>query len=199
MEIYSVVAVVELDLTNEAHLAGLDCLSYPALAGRTGGITTVDAEVSADSPISAVTQLMSDLRHIGVPVSRLELDLVSISEIALRLDASRETVRLWTQGKRRAGFPAAFAAAGETMLWRWSDVHVWLVDQSIPVDDLTPLPSDIVDAFNGALAQVRATRNDGWFEATTRPQRPIVHLDHKRQDRPAPRWVAAEPTRRDVG
>ena len=200
MEIYSVVAVVEnFDLDDEAQLAGLDCLSYPALAGRTGGVTTIDGEVAADSPISALTQFMSDLRQAGVSVKRFDLDMVSVSEIALRLDVSRETVRLWTQGKRRSGFPEAFTVAGETTLWRWSDVHPWVMTQGIQVDDLLPIPGDIVDPYNGALAQVRATSDEGWFTATTQPQRPISPLDHTRQGRPAHRWVSPATSERDAG
>lgn len=200
MEIYSVAAVVEhFDLENQTQLIGLDCLSYPAVVGRTGGVVSIDAEITADSPVSALTQLASDLRQIGAVVVRFDMDLVSISEIAMRLDVSRETARLWSQGKRRAGFPAAFNAAGETLLWRWSEVYAWTGDQGLESDDLVPVPADVIDAYNGALAQLRASRDEGWFSAITRPQRPIMHLEHKRQTQPAPRWVTAGSTQKRVG
>lgn len=200
MEIYSVAAVVEnFDLANEAQLAGLDCLSYPAIVGSTGGVVIVDAEVTADSPISAVTQVASDLRHIGASVIRFDGDLVTVPEVALRLDVSREAVRLWSQGKRRGGFPPAHAAAGELMLWRWSDVYTWAAAQGLDVDTVTPIPGDVLDAYNGAFAQLRSSRADGWFSAITQPQRPIMHLDHRRRDRPAPRWVSPNTGQRSVG
>lgn len=200
METYSVAAVVEnFDLANEAQLAGLDCLSYPAIVGSTGGIVSVDAEITADSPISALTQLASDLRHIGTSVMRFDADLVTISEIALRLDVSREAVRLWSQGKRRGGFPVAHAMAGEAMLWRWSDVYPWALAQELDVDEAVPVPGDVLDAYNGAFAQLRSSREEGWFSAITQPQRPIMHLDHKRQSRPAARWVSPRVGQRDVG
>lgn len=200
MEIYSVVAVVEnFDLDNQTQLVGLDCLSYPAVVARTGGVVSADAEVTADSPVTALTQLASDLRQIDVSIVRFDMDLVSVSEIAMRLDVSRETTRLWSQGKRRAGFPPAFSAAGETLLWRWSDVYAWGVAQGLEVDELIPIPADVVDAYNGALAQLRATRDSGWFSAITRPQRPIMHLDHKRQTQPVQNWVAAGSAQKKVG
>ena len=61
-----------------------------------------------------------------IRIKRFDLDLVSLSQIAERLDVTREAVRLWASGKRRDGFPTPFTSAGQSLLWAWSEVFDWL-------------------------------------------------------------------------
>lgn len=171
MAVYSACVVVErFNLDSEEQNAALESLPFPAVVGSAGGLVTVDAEVPASSPADAILELRAALRGLGADVVRIDLDLVSIAEIADRLDVSRETARLWATGRRRSGFPAQFTSMGDVRLWRWCEVYEWAITQSLmPVDDLVPLSCDVVDAINGALAEVRSAPMEGWLMSQGRP------------------------------
>ena len=90
----------------------------------------------------------------GLSVKKVDLGLVSTSEIAEELNSSRETVRLWAEGKRRAGFPQPFATVGGSNIWAWSDVYDWARKQvGLEVSDFTPLSLNYVEKMNVHLAQ----------------------------------------------
>lgn len=174
MEEYSLSLVVKgLDLDDEFQNAGLECLSYDVIASRTGGVTRVDAELQAASAIDALLQVISDLRSVNVTVMRVEPDLVDVPEIAERLDVSRETARLWSVGARRKGFPAHYCMVGSSRLWFWSDVYEWARAASIEVDDKAPLPSNALEALNGAMAHMRSKNEDGWLMPNSAP---VAHI-----------------------
>lgn len=178
MESYSIsVVVAGFDLDSEEQNAGLDCLAYPAVVGRSGGLTVVDADLPASSGVDAFLQVSSDLRSIGVTVERIDPDLVPISEIAERMDVSRETARLWTSGKRRSGFPQHYCTAGDLRLWRWADVREWAASEGLAVDVEATMSADETDALNGALAHVRGSRDEGWLSPSSTP---VVHIAHRR-------------------
>src|SRR5699024_10527013 len=97
------IAVIEgFDLESSVQNAHLDALSYVTVVGETFGVMTIDASVQGSTATEAVRQLTQDLDAINVTVVRIDPDLVSTSEIARRLNVSRETVRLWSLGRRRA-------------------------------------------------------------------------------------------------
>jgi hypothetical protein len=65
-------------------------------------------------------------------VARVEPgDFVNASEIARRLECTREYIRLLTQGKRGNGeFPAPHSGVtSKTLVWSWAEVVRWLFDQ----------------------------------------------------------------------
>ena len=68
---------------------------------------------------------------------------VSISDIAERINASRQAVSLWTLGKRGPGeFPAPVVRVNsDTPLWDWTSVARWLY-----VNDKLDDPSLIIEA-----------------------------------------------------
>lgn len=65
-------------------------------------------------------------------------DLVSVSDIAKRLDTDRQRVSLWVKGERRQHrlpFPPAVLKLSEkSPLWRWYSVVKWLHAQNIIQD-----------------------------------------------------------------
>ncbi len=70
----------------------------------------------------------------------LEADIASIapenfvteSEIAKRLEISRQTVSLWIKGKRRKFFPQPIMRLAEkSSLWKWNEVCIWLYENKI--------------------------------------------------------------------
>ena len=148
------VAVLGLDLDSEFQNAGLECLDYVAVAGRTSGIAQVDVKITSQSAVSAVDRVVSDLRGLNISPRRLELDLVNTSDIAERLGKNRETVRLWVQGERRGGFPPAYAIISASPVWAWADVHEWAAENGLGVDTLTPVPVTVAEAYTGTFAQL---------------------------------------------
>lgn len=68
-------------------------------------------------------------------VTRVFDELVNLSEIAHRLDVTRQTVRFWAEGTRGPGdFPIPDHAHGQhgskgpMKVWRWADVNCWLAN-----------------------------------------------------------------------
>lgn len=120
-------------------------------------------EMVAESPESAVDEFKSFLgkNESGIKIKRIDLDLVSLSQIAERLDVSREAVRLWATGLRRKNFPGPFTSAGQSLLWAWSDVFNWLTEEEIQ-DTAHPLPTNLIERSNGVYARDRKTADLGW-------------------------------------
>lgn len=170
MSAYSLTAVVDgFDLDSEFQNAGLECLDYAVVLSKTSGVTYADAEIEAPSPVDAVLRFHADLRSINASIRRIDLDLVTITDIAERINKTRETVRLWATGARRQGFPNHFGQAGESLVWAWADVHSWLRDVGIvDSEEAEPLPVEVIEGMNGGFAQVRSRWTDGWL----RPARP---------------------------
>lgn len=179
--------VVGFDLDSEFQNAGLECLDYAAVVGSVGGITQVDVEIEADSPEAAILRVLSDLHSINVTTRRIELDLVSAPEIAIRLGKSRETVRLWSNGERRSDFPAAYSTVGESLAWAWADVHEWAEEQGINVGDTNPIPVVVAEAFTGAFAQTFVSHSQGWLRTSTATGTPVV--PKAPTSRPAADWA----------
>lgn len=180
---YSIsVTALGLDIDDEFQNAGIECLNYPVLVASSGGVVTVDVDITAPSPIDAFLQLTKDLRSVNVTVNRIDPGLVGLSDIADNLDVARETVRLWATGKRRSGFPRHYSMVGNSRVWFWSDIDEWaraqgLIDESEPI----PVPSDVIEALNGALAQVRADKHEGWLKPVN--PAPVVHIQQHRVSR----------------
>ncbi|WP_166980768.1 hypothetical protein [Paramicrobacterium fandaimingii] len=161
MNTFMITAVIEgFDLGSAEQSAHLDGLGYAAVVGSTSHVMTVDASINSESPIDAFHHLAADMNTIGVHILRIDPDLVNVSEIALRLDVNRETVRLWARGRRRGGFPPHFSDVGDSQIWRWVEVYEWAASHLLAVDDEErPLPADVVDMLNGDLAHERSGRS----------------------------------------
>lgn len=170
-----------LDLDSETQNAALEFLPYDALASRSGGVVTIDVECDSLLPDESVSKVYKDLRDLRIQAIRIDLDLVGLTDIAERVGASRETVRLWSTGERRSDFPNHFTTAGGSRLWAWTEVHAWIVAQGIELDDMydwVPLPLEVIESFNGAFAQVRNQPKDGWIHTKVRSE--TVHVSSTR-------------------
>ena len=74
---------------------------------------------------SFVEAVLGAVPH-AVPVA-VDRDLVSVTDIADRVGVTREAVRHWSSGKRRAGrFPTPLGSPSGSKVWEWSAVHAWL-------------------------------------------------------------------------
>lgn len=122
--------IVAGDLTDEAvvdalYEAGCD----DATVGVIDGVGIVSFIRESSSLTDAVTSAIADVESVpGLRVRRVEPDdVVTMAEIAERLDRSRESVRLLIAGERGPGtFPPPVSHARTRMrLWRWSEVADW--------------------------------------------------------------------------
>jgi hypothetical protein len=143
-----------------------------------GGTTTDLAEVlitaAGDDPIATVHRAVATLlKHVpGAAVDRLDEDLVGISDIAQLAGKTRESIRLYADGKRgRGGFPPPMGVVGDSVrVWRWSDVDPWLrenVDFAFPT---RPVPSWAIDQINASLRSVDQSIDQAKATGRVRPR-----------------------------
>ncbi|MQA98791.1 MAG: hypothetical protein GEU78_00620 [Actinobacteria bacterium] len=108
--------------------AGCDDATF----GAVDGIQYAEFDREAGSYGQALTSAIAAIESAikGARVLHVEPDeLVTISEIAERVDRTRESVRLLISGERGPGdFPApASHVRTRNRLWRWPDVQRWFV------------------------------------------------------------------------
>jgi len=124
-----------------------------AAIGRVDGIQYVDFDREAPSLNDAIHSAVADLERIdGIDVVRIaDAGLVSMTDIALRVGRTRESVRLLINGTRGpGGFPPPVTdPRSRYRLWRWSDVTHWCTNYLR--EDLDSQDSDVLAAFNAGL------------------------------------------------
>jgi hypothetical protein len=149
---YEFTLVIRGDLTSEETARelfekGCDDATFGVIDGVGYGEFIREATSFADAVLTAIHQVESvnDLK-----IRRVEPDdIVTMAEIADRLDRTRESVRLLIAGKRgRGGFPAPISHGRDRgRLWRWADVSAW-------IDELDAQDQEVahfVAATNSAL------------------------------------------------
>lgn len=116
-----------------------------------------DFDRDADDLLEAVLSAVEAVESVeGLSVRRVdEDDLVTVNDIAERLDRSRQSVNQLIAGDRGDGtFPQALGRTrGHGRVWSWSEVAEW---SGIDYDAAT---SAVLQAVNGALALRRAGRS----------------------------------------
>lgn len=150
------VHVTGLNIENKPQLRQLKNDTITIVPFASDGLITLGIEMAAESPESAFNEFKSFLNKYAnnIKIKRVDLDLVSLSQIAERLDVTREAVRLWATGERRQDFPEPFTSAGQSLLWAWSEVFDWLTEEEIQ-DDPLPLPINLIESLNGVYARDR--------------------------------------------
>jgi len=150
------VQVTGLDIENKSQLKQLKNDTIAVVPFASDDLIMLNVEMTANSPESAFNEFKSFLNEYAseIKIKRVDLDLVSLSQIAERLDVTREAVRLWAIGQRRKDFPEPFTSAGQSLLWAWSDVFDWLTEEEVQ-DDPLPLPINLIEHWNGAYARDR--------------------------------------------
>ena len=148
------IGVAEPDERLEDALYEAGC-SDAILAFR-NGVAYLEFDREAESFESAVLSAVRDVERANhqLRVSHVEPDdLVSASEIARRLECSREYVRLLTRGERGGGdFPSPLSGvAGTTFLWSWVDVVQWSCAHSKLATELDLANAVFIRDLNGAL------------------------------------------------
>tara|TARA_B100000315_G_scaffold151835_1_gene140635 strand:- start:4642 stop:5202 length:561 start_codon:yes stop_codon:yes gene_type:complete len=121
----------------------------------------LDFDRAAKNLIHAIASAVKDVQSTGARVIRVEPDpLVSVSDIAERIDASRQAVSLWTLGKRGPGkFPAPVVRVNsDTPLWDWTGVARWLYINDKLDDPGMIVKAAIVSYANNAIAYAGSTK-----------------------------------------
>jgi predicted DNA-binding transcriptional regulator AlpA len=108
------------EIDSSAVVSTLDGVSYATLSGA------VDA--ANNNPVSIALMLATAVEKLGGVVDDIDDDLVDLSEVAKRVGRSRETVRLWSLGRRGAGeFPLPSGLLpGSVKVWEWDAINAWL-------------------------------------------------------------------------
>lgn len=157
------VQVTGLDFENESQLLQLENDQFAVVPFVSEGLSLLGVEISSDSPTSAWKDFVNFLASNApeIEIIRVDLDLVSMSQIAERGIKTREAVRLWAKGKRRNDFPKPFTSAGQSLLWAWSDVFNWLSAKETTKQPC-PLPINVIERLNGTFASQRIASERGW-------------------------------------
>lgn len=95
---------------------------------------------------------------LGIKVIRiLPDDLVSISDIAQRLDTDRQRVSMWVKGERRGKDkpfpPAIMKLSQKSPMWRWYSVVKWLYEENIIHDEKIIDYAKFLESINAVLAE----------------------------------------------
>ena len=158
------------DLQDEAVLDALfEAGCDDATVGRIGPTQYLDFDREAGSLADAVLEATDAIEGAipGARVVHLAPDeLVSMSEIAERIDRTRESVRLLIKGERGpGGFPApATHFKSRNPLWAWTDVATWLATAGLRVTHRGPNVAEdaenapFIAAFNATLRWRAANR-----------------------------------------
>ena len=161
------------------------------VTSHSGSRASVEFAVDSEVPLNAALDACAGLSSASYTPLRFDLDLVSLSDIAERVGVSRETARLWSEAKRREGFPAHFTTVGASRIWAWADVCDWLEAEGLQRDPLyteAPLPVDVVRVVNGMLARRRQSEQEGWRPALS-PSAPPIQVQAQRPARSTSLWA----------
>jgi hypothetical protein len=133
------------------------------------GKQTFAAVLLARPALDSFFDLAKSLDGAGIEILSVVQDLVTASEIAERLEVSRQAVNNWCRGTRKAAsdFPEPVVLAG-AHLWDWGQVVQWARTHLV-VNDAVQYPSpDEVAILNGHLASARQHAK-GWLTRTADP------------------------------
>jgi hypothetical protein len=127
-----------------------------AILAFRNGVAYLEFDREAVSFESAVLSAVRDVERANhrVRVSHVEPDdLVSASEIARRLECTREYVRLLARGERGGGdFPSPVSGVASTaFLWSWVDVVQWSCAHNRLATKLDLASAVFIRDLNGAL------------------------------------------------
>lgn len=154
---YEFTLVIDADLDDDAILdrlfeAGCDDATF----GMSDGIGFGEFHRAAPSFRDALLSAIHDVDvETGLRVLHVEPDdLVTMADIARRLDKSREYVRQLVLGRKGPGdFPPPVShLQSRSSLWRWSDVASWAGE----LDPEMKERARLIAGVNGALEMRRA-------------------------------------------
>ncbi len=141
----------------EDHLFTAGC--DDALINFRNGTVYLDFARTANSLEDAVILAIQDVESSELNakvISILPDDLVSETEIASRLNKSRQTVSLWIKRERRPKTPfpnPVLKLSDKSPLWRWHDVTKWLFQQRMISDASIVDSAMFIENINAVLGE----------------------------------------------
>lgn len=119
------------------------------------GLLYLEFSRASGSLKDAIISAIRDVLRTGLPVKVLQVDecnLVSPSEIARRMDRSRQLVHQYINGQRGpGGFPPPICHLAEGKpLWQWCAVSFWLASHNLLRQEIS-MDAAVIDAINSAL------------------------------------------------
>lgn len=150
------------DLTPAVEDALYDAGCDDATVSMQHGRVYLEFTRSAPSLQEAILGAIADVRHAGIGAEVLRVDdaeFVTASDIARRIDRSRQMVHQYMAGVRGPGDfpPPACHLVDQRPLWSWCDVSAWLARQKLlPIE--RERDAEVVGAINNALETIRRTR-----------------------------------------
>jgi hypothetical protein len=145
------VDALEPEHIDALYAAGCD----DAVFGTRDGAFFADFARDVDSLPAALAAAMESVETAvpGAQVVRVTPDdLVNLTEIAARTGRTKESVRLYSEGRRGpGGFPAPVVwVAGKHRIWQWSDIVQWWTNALGEARD-DDESAQFIAALNGAL------------------------------------------------
>lgn len=141
------------DLEDSLFEAGCD----DALINFRNSTVYLDFAREAESLEDGVFSSISAVEGCGLGAKVIRIlpdDLVSISDIAKRLDKDRQLISMWVKGERRqsSDFPPPVSRLSEkSPLWRWYSVVKWLLRQNLISDPNLVEYAKFLENINAAL------------------------------------------------
>lgn len=138
------------------------------LVSECRGVMAIEFARESDTFEAAMIPALVTLLENSIKVSRVEPnDLVGVSEIAKRINHSRQSVHQYISGTRGDGaFPLPTAnLEGNQPLWHWQDVVAWLVENGIWGTDASLESTKLIAIVNACLELMRHPGHEKIFDA----------------------------------
>jgi hypothetical protein len=142
MAIHSFTVVLDRRPTGEDLDTLFDYGMDSATFGVDRGVPIAEFDIEAETMADALVAAIRGLESAGIAALRvIDEDLVTLADIADRIEQSRESVRRYVTGERGSGgFPPPLNPGREgTIFYRWSEVAPWVrTNLGIDVPDADP-------------------------------------------------------------
>lgn len=122
------------------------------------GHIIADFARDAESLEDAIASAVAAVAKAGAKVDRVEPDpLVSLADMAARMDCTRAAMTNYAQGKRGKDFPAPVArVTSESPLWEWAMVARWMY-QNRKIEKQVAVEAEIVRQANVVICEGKAS------------------------------------------
>lgn len=128
-----------------------------ALVNFRNGAVYLEFDRKSSSLEEAVISAIKDVKSASIDAEVASVapeNLVTESEIANRLDKSRQTVSLWIKGNRRKSFPhPVMRVSQKSPLWNWHEVIKWLFENKLIADKKMVEEALFLANINAALEE----------------------------------------------